>query len=106
MGILNVNESIFISISGVFIFVKIVISKNDFFIGESDFIIENNISGFGIIFYVVYIVDGIVNYFIDGVIVEKYVEFCVNNIIGMFVFIGDYVLVDNIYINGICYFYV
>ena len=49
-GTSNVNESTFISISGVFTPAKIVTSKNDSPTGESDFTIENNTSGPGTTF--------------------------------------------------------
>ena len=75
-GTSNVNESTFISISGVFTPAKIVTSKNDSPTGESDFTIENNTSGPGTTFYVVHTADGTANYFIDGAIAEKYAELC------------------------------
>lgn len=77
-GTSNVNESTFISISGVFTPAKIVTSKNDSPTGESDFTIENNTSGPGTTFYVVHTADGTANYFIDGAIAEKYAELCAN----------------------------
>ena len=105
-GTSNVNESTFISISGVFTPAKIVTSKNDSPTGESDFTIENNTSGPGTTFYVVHTADGTANYFIDGAIAEKYAELCANNTTGMPALTGDYVLADNTYTNGICYFHV
>ena len=105
-GTSNVNESTFISISGVFTPAKIVTSKNDSPTGESDFTIENNTSGPGTTFYVVHTADGTDNFFIDGAIAEKYAELCANNTTGMPALTGDYVLADNTYTNGICYFHV
>ena len=105
-GTSNVNESTFISISGVFTPAKIVTSKNDSPTGESDFTIENNTSGPGTTFYVVHTADGTANYFIDGAIAEKYAELCANNTTGMPALTGNYVLADNTYTNGICYFHV
>ncbi len=93
-------------ISGVFTPAKIVTSKNDSPTGESDFTIENNTSGPGTTFYVVHTADGTANYFIDGAIAEKYAELCANNTTGMPALTGDYVLADNTYTNGICYFHV
>ena len=74
-GTSNVNESTFISISGVFTPAKIVTSKNDSPTGESDFTIENNTSGPGTTFYVVHTADGTANYFIDGAIAENMPNF-------------------------------
>lgn len=75
-------------------------------VGESDFTIENNTSGPGTTFYVVHTADGTANYFIDGAIAEKYAELCANNTTGMPALTGNYVLADNTYTNGICYFHV
>lgn len=72
---------IFISVSGVFIFINIIFVKKNFFIVVVDFEIIVNLKLVDKIFFVVWIVDGVVNYFIDGFMVEKFVELCVVNIL-------------------------
>ena len=42
----------------------------------------------------------------DGATAEKYAELCAADAAGMPAFHGEYILADNTYTNGICYFHV
>lgn len=105
-GTSNIDETTFISISGAFSPAQIIVAKNSSPTVGSDFEIQANTEPAGTTFYVVRTDDKITNYFTDGATAEKYAELCAADAAGMPAFHGEYILADNTYTNGICYFHV
>lgn len=103
-----VDQSTFLSIRGQFRPFKIIRLKNPGTTaqGAADFDrMVDNPNGYGT-FYTVLTDDGISNYFIDGNEATQYANLCLKNTEGMPSLSGTYVLADNTYVNGQCYFHV
>lgn len=103
----TVDQATFLSIRGQFRPDEIVQVKNGGTNPQNsgDFEIVSNPNGYGT-FYVVRTDDGISNYFIQGTTAEQYATLCMNNASGMPALSGNYLLKDNTYNNGLCYFHV
>lgn len=105
-GTSNVDGTTFISISGVFKPARIITTVNPSPSSGADFEIKDNASPAGTTFYVVRTADEIANYFIDGSVAQQYADLCIAGATGMPPFHGNYVLADNTYTDGVCYFHV
>lgn len=101
-----VNEATFLSISGVFAPDKVVTSTVSDPASGSDFSSVDNPNAAGSTFYVVRTTDGIANYFADPTIAQKFATLCQSGALGMPGIAGTYVLSENTYTNGLCYYHV
>ena len=105
-GTSNVDETTYLSISGVFRPDKVITTSETTPASAADFKIEENATPEGSTFYVVRTDDGIANYFTDSTVAEKYAALCAKNTPGMPSLSGSYDLTQNTYTNGVCYFHV
>ena len=102
-----VDQSTFVTIRGQFRPDEVVQLKSGVTNPHSsaDFEMVSNPNGYGT-FYVVRTDDGISNYFVLGTTAEQYATLCINNAPGMPALSGNYVLKNNTYDRGLCYFHV
>ena len=102
----EVNGTTFISVSGVFTPDKVISTSNPSPTQPADFAIISNPNNANKTFYVVRTADGIANYFVNGTIAQQYADLCSKNTSGMPLYNGTYVLNENTFTNGICYFHI
>lgn len=102
-----VDQSTFLSIRGQFRPFKIIQIKTGIGSAQTanDFEIVTNPNTYGT-FYVVRTDDGISNYFISASDAGQYANLCINNATDMPSLSNPYIIDDNTYINGLCYFHV
>lgn len=106
LGISKVDGATFISVSGVFTPNKVISTSNSTPTSSGDFTIINNPNNSDKTFYVVRTADGIANYFVNGTIAQQYADLCKAGTAGMPPYNGTFVLSENTFTNGICYFHV
>ena len=102
----EVNGTTFISVSGVFTPDKVISTSNPSPTQPADFAIISNPNNSDKTFYVVRTADGIANYFVNGTIAQQYADLCSKNTPGMPLYNGTYILNENTFTNGICYFHI
>lgn len=102
-----VDASTFLSIRGQFRPDKIIRIKSGVtnIQDSSAFETINNPNSYGT-FYVVRLDNAISNYFINASDAQQYANLCLTGATGMPVLSGSYILQDNTYTNGLCYFHV
>ena len=105
-GTSNVDAATFISVSGVFTPTNIISAKINPPTVAADFEIIVNPKPADKTFFVVRTADGVANYFIDGPTAEKFAELCVANTPQMPSINGAYLLSENTYSNGLCYYHI
>lgn len=103
-----VDEVTYLSISGKFTPTNVVAVKGG--VGTpatgADFETVTNPNPAGSTFYVVRTDDGVANYFAEGTVAEQFAQLAIDGAAGMPVLTEPYVLAENTYTGGTCYYHV